>query len=68
MQYNNSLNGPQFADTEVERQRERIEADIECLINLLDQLDVRFEDMEDDGHSEPDGNTEAIMTTDGWGS
>ncbi|MFN3252621.1 hypothetical protein [Roseibium album] len=27
-----------------------------------------FEDWEDDGHGEDDGNTEAVMTTDGYNS
>ncbi|MBG6209265.1 hypothetical protein IWQ49_003936 [Labrenzia sp. EL_126] len=66
MQHNNLLHSSQFAGNEVTFDRERIEASIEHLINLLDVLDAPYEDMEDDGLSEDDGNTEAVMTTDGY--
>ena len=56
----------QVAGVEVYRQREIIEASIERLIDMLDELDAPFEDIEDDGHDEDDGNGEAVMTTDGW--
>ena len=48
--------------------RSGLEGFIESAVDLLDRLDAPEEDWEDDGHGEPDGNTEAVMTTDGWSS
>ena len=53
MQSSNSPLASQAASLEVARQREIIEAGIERLINLLDQLDAPFEDVEDEALDEP---------------